>query len=144
MQLLEKQLALQRTAYGVDPSSLHGEELVDYVRMNALAAIVELTEMLTEVDGWKSWQTEREEAGEFRSDATGEKYAKEGVDVLHFVGNLLNVLPWMDDGALEQLFDAKQKENLARQREGYAGIGEEFRPADPAALMEYDRQGTMP
>lgn len=119
---LEKQLALQRTAYGADLPSYRGEDRVRSLRMNVLGAIRELTEMLELVDGWKEWQTERERAGEFHD---RDKFVAEGVDALHFLLNLL-CLAGCDDEELEQRFDAKQAENAARQRRGYGGRGNEY------------------
>lgn len=122
MDLLRRQLALQRDAYGVDPYALEGEDRAEYVRFNVLAAIKELTEMLDQVDGWKPWQTERENAGEFKDHSA---YVEEGVDVLHFLLNLLNVAR-VDESVLEHLFIQKQRKNAARQRLGYSGVGYEF------------------
>lgn len=122
MNLLRQQLALQRGTYGVDPHALQGEELVEYVRFNVLAAIKELTEMLDQVDGWKPWQTEREHAGEFKD---RHEFIEEGVDVLHFLLNLLNVSR-VEYDALIAIFTAKQRLNARRQQLGYAGVGEDF------------------
>lgn len=124
MRPLEQQLALQRSAYGIDLPSLSGEERVAYVRMNVLAAVVELTEMLDEVDAWKAWQTERSAAGSFKAGDDGVRFANEGVDVLIFVYNLLNLLPWMDEDKLQALTYDKQCENKRRQSDGYAGKGD--------------------
>lgn len=124
MRPLERQLALQRSAYGIDPPSLAGEGRVEYVRINVLAAIVELTEMLNEIDAWKAWQTERSTAGSFKAGDGGNRYANEGVDVLIFVYNLLNLLPWMDEDKLQELTYDKQSENKRRQHDGYAGKGD--------------------
>ena len=114
------QLLLQRQSYGLDPRSLKGEERVEFLRWNILAAIRELTEMLDKVDGWKPWQTERATAGEWKVDS--EQFVLEGVDVLHFIANLL-LLANCTDTELSELWEWKQNENRRRQEEGYAGVG---------------------
>lgn len=119
MNFLEKQRALQRKSFGVDPHTITGEDRVKYIRMNSLAAIAELIEALNEVDGWKDWQTERENAGSFKS---WENYVGEMVDVLHFVANLLNA-SGITEEMLRYLFEKKQEENARRQRDGYKGVG---------------------
>lgn len=126
--LLARQRRLQIEAFAVDPTKLTGEDRVEYVRMNVLAAVDELMEMLHHVNGWKNWQTERSRAGEI---ADLQAYVEEGVDVLHFVANLLNV-SGIEDDALDHLFARKQKLNARRQVEGYAGIGAAFERQETA------------
>lgn len=76
--------------------------------------------MLDEVNGWKPWQTKRKDLGfKDRNEFTGE-----GVDVLHFVANLL-LTAGVDDEELQHLFHQKQLRNLRRQEVGYAGVGKE-------------------
>lgn len=120
--LLESQLAVARQTYDVDPRQLQGEDRVEYVRYNVLAAIKELTEMLDEVDGWKPWQTERANAGDFKDHTN---YVNEGVDVILFLANLFNVA-CVDDEVLDYLIKKKQQKNTQRQKLGYAGVGAEF------------------
>lgn len=120
--LLARQRRLQIEAFAVDPRELTGEDRVEYVRMNVLALVDEAMEVLHHVDGWKNWQTDRSSAGEI---ADLQAYIGEGVDLLHFVANLLNVAG-VEDDALDHLFARKQKLNARRQAEGYAGNGAAF------------------
>ena len=77
--------------------------------------------MLDEVDGWKPWQTFREHAGEFKD---RDAFVDEGVDVLHFIANLL-LVGSTTDTELEDRFTKKQARNAARQTAGYAGVGKD-------------------
>jgi hypothetical protein len=94
-----------------------------------LAAIKELTELLDQVNGWKWWATERERAGQIRN---LEEYWEEGVDVVHFVLNLL-LVGGMNDEGLARSFALKQELNAERQRRGYSGDGAEFDRRHPDA-----------
>jgi dimeric dUTPase (all-alpha-NTP-PPase superfamily) len=70
--------ALQREVF-VDPEALAPEALLAWTREMVLAMIVEATEVLNEVPGWKSW---RPHPGD------RERYIEELVDVVHFAGAL--------------------------------------------------------
>jgi hypothetical protein len=105
-----------------DPFELEGEEKVEFIRWNILAAIRELTEMLNLVDGWKPWQTKRDNVGTFKD---RDDFVEEGIDVLHFVGNLLNAAH-ATDAELSGAFREKQRINAERQATGYAGDGKDW------------------
>lgn len=113
---------LQRQSYDVDPRELTGEERVEFVRWNVLAAMRELGEALNQVNGWKPWQTERDEAGKLKD---RDEFVEELVDVLHFLGNLLLVASVSDD-ELDEIWKRKQFVNAKRQELGYEGVGKEF------------------
>lgn len=120
---LVEQYVNQRTAYGVNPPMLSGEEKVEFIRWNILAALRELTEMLNLVDGWKPWQQQRDSAGEFKD---RNEFVEEGVDVLHFVANLLLTAGCFDH-ELSEVWAEKQRVNAARQAGGqYGGVGKEW------------------
>lgn len=121
--LLDQRL-LQRIAYERDPQTLTGEDRAYFATWNVLAAIVELVEMLTNVAGWKPWDSVHrgEEAGKIEQP---DDFREEGVDVLHFIANLL-LLVGTTDEELSAVFKDKQARNLARQRTGYDGSGKDF------------------
>ena len=104
---------LQRIAYGVKPSDLEGDARAQFFHGQGFAAMVELAEMSQEI-GWKPWGSDR--------GLDRERYLKEGVDVLHFIANLL-CLAGITDKELNQAYNAKMRTNLARQQQqgGYAG-----------------------
>lgn len=104
---------LQIEAYGQDPTLLTGEDRVEYIKWNVLAAIDELMEMLGEV-GWKNWATSRH----VNEDAAG----GEMIDLLHFASNLLLALHW-DDEKLNTAYLAKMSKNRTRMASGtYDGV----------------------
>lgn len=120
---LTDQRLLQRTAFQRDPAALSGEELVEFVRWNTLAAVVELGEMLEPVRGWKPWDTKhRGDAAGINDSEAREKFVDEGVDVLHFIANLL-LTAGVTDAELSEAFKRKQDKNRARQESGYDGRG---------------------
>lgn len=101
---------LQRQSFGVDPATLEGAELAAYIRWNVLAAIDELMEMLHEVD-WKPWTVTEDGI------RNPQAFRGEGVDVLHFVANLL-VAGRCTDAELSALYEAKQQTNRKRMASG--------------------------
>lgn len=112
--LLSTQI-LQRQSFGVDPATLEGAELAEYIRWNQLAAIDELMEALHEVD-WKPW-TVTEDGFRNRDAFVGEL-----VDVLHFVANML-VAAKCSDEELTDRYAEKQDKNRARMAsKTYDGI----------------------
>jgi dimeric dUTPase (all-alpha-NTP-PPase superfamily) len=114
MKLLEKQRQLQVQSFGTDPYDLSGDDLVEFVRWNVLAATDELHEALNVLSGWKPW-SDAEPAI-----ADRDAYVEELVDVMHFVGNLL-LAAGVTDRELEQAYDEKARKNAERQEEGYTG-----------------------
>lgn len=106
---------LQKSAYDTDPPLLRGEEWRAYMRWNTLAAQVELGEAIQEVP-WKPWAVDLEPTQEELL-----KFAKEQVDVLHFIGNMLCAAGVTDD-VLSNLYLEKMRINEARQATGtYTG-----------------------
>lgn len=115
---LASTIELQRTAYGIDPPALTGDERADYVLMNLWAAVDELGEFSHHV-AWKPWATGR--GNILNWDAA----VDELVDVAHFIANLACVLG-VDDEIWERRYQVKQDRNAARMASGtYAGKGTE-------------------
>jgi hypothetical protein len=110
---LEETATLQREAYGVDPSTLEGAALADFVIWNVVAATDELHEMLDEVS-WKPWVTERGHKDKAAA-------IHELVDVAHFVANLAVAMGCTDE-EWTRIYREKMAVNRARQRAGYDGI----------------------
>jgi hypothetical protein len=107
---LESTKALQRDTFGI-PFDPHNDRRVAMtVKENVLPAIVELTELLSEVS-WKYWAHDAPFVNRL-------EVIREAVDVMHFVGNILVAMDVTDD-EWEREYMAKQAENRRRQREGY-------------------------
>jgi hypothetical protein len=98
-------------SFDVDPGQLEGDDRANYVMWNVLAATDELHEALANV-GWKPWATDRS--------IDREMLARELVDVLHFVGNLL-LVSGVDPEELWSMYANKVRVNAERQRSGYTG-----------------------
>lgn len=105
------QRKLQSEAYDIDPTTLEGEELAEFVRWNVLAAIDELAEVLHECKGWKPWSTREVEVD-------GDAMLAELVDVQHFINNLA-LVAGADDESFTEAYREKSEINLERQQEGY-------------------------
>lgn len=88
------------------------EILMSQVRMNVLALISELMEMLDET-GWKPWASSNH--------INAEAYKAEIVDAWHFLMNLM-ILGGMTADDLHAGYLAKHAKNRARQEEGYDGV----------------------
>lgn len=111
---IELQRKLQLEAFDVDPATLDGEELADFVRWNVLAAVDELCEALHEVKGWKPWsKLEPDRLAVQQSDLLAEL-----VDVQHFINNLV-LVAGADDETFAEAYERKSEINLERQQEGY-------------------------
>jgi hypothetical protein len=118
---------LQIQSFGGDPAALEGEELVEYIRWNMLAAIDELMEALHEVH-WKPWA--KGERGFRNRDA----FVNEIVDLLHFSSNCLVAAKCSDD-ELSARYALKQQTNRARMASGtYDGVKEKC----PVCQRAYD------
>lgn len=114
---LDSTRELQVMSFGTDPAALEGEDLVQYIRWNELAAIDELMEALHEVK-WKPWTV-----GE-RGFKDRNAFVNELVDVLHFVGNMLVAAKCSDD-ELSARYALKQATNRQRMASGtYDGVKE--------------------
>lgn len=107
------QRELQKMHNGYDIEDQNIITRIDNVRLNVLAAIKELTEVL-DCCGWKPWATSRHFAF---SDMQ-----KELIDVWCFVMNLM-LHAGMDADALDTLYAEKMEINRERARNGYLGFG---------------------
>lgn len=99
--ILQRQLNKQRHV-GQNPRTMDRDQLAEYVRLNVLCAIKELTEVLDEI-GWKPWATSQH--------FNREKFAREIADVQMFLDNLkLAILApgegqrWLTTEQLDQMF----------------------------------------
>jgi dimeric dUTPase (all-alpha-NTP-PPase superfamily) len=111
-QVMAQQLELQRESFKVDPRNLLPDERAGYVQAMALAAIVELGEVMQEVS-WKPWA----DAEFFNRDA----YLEELIDVLHFWMNLVLVATDKPEELLSA-YMRKHDVNAQRQADGYTGL----------------------
>jgi hypothetical protein len=109
--LLNKQERAQRAVYGHDPGALKGEQLIEYIRLNVLAATDELHEVLRET-GWKTWR--KEDYG-FVNRA---RYIDELADVLLFFLNLC-LAQRVTGRELAVALAKKWRLNASRQKAGY-------------------------
>lgn len=111
---LESTYALQREAFKMQlPLAPNTNYLADYVVMNHSALVSEASELLAEF-GWKSW-------AEPRGWVNRENALKEAVDVAHFLANILCAIGVTDE-EWSTAYQAKQKVNRRRQRDGYDGV----------------------
>jgi hypothetical protein len=104
---------IQTTGYGHDLPMLTdgpgpGDVRAEYFKDNAWATVCELVEMAGEV-GWKSWGTDRT--------LDRERFIGEGVDALHFVGNLLAMVDCTDE-ELNEAYEKKYFKNWQRLKSG--------------------------
>lgn len=109
---IEKTKYLQEEFYGQKFEDFDHEQLVDWVRINILAAEDELHEALGEIS-WKPWAS----AKYFNREA----YLGEIVDVMHFIANLLAGAQITDE-ELNAAYLEKMERNRERQRQGYTGV----------------------
>lgn len=103
---------LQEQWYGKNFETFTHQELVEWVRINILAAEDELHEALAEIS-WKPWAS----AEFFHREA----FLGEIVDVLHFIGNLLAGAD-ITDYELNSAYSEKMERNRERQRSNYTGL----------------------
>ena len=106
---LESTRRLQQDVFGRFSVGTH-EAVAAGVKDNVLPLIVEAVELLNEVS-WKYWA--HDEPFVRRAEVLNE-----AVDIAHFLGNIL-VEIGVTDEEWEEAYQAKQKENERRQREGY-------------------------
>lgn len=111
--MYEAQRALQIEAYGADPTTLTGDEAVQFIKDMNLALQDELHELLGEV-GWKPWATSRH--------INHDMAKAELVDAWHFFMNLMLILGMTPDELFDRYME-KRKRNSERQEEGYDGVG---------------------
>lgn len=123
---LQAQYRLEVGYFHNDPAALTPEERKDFVRWNAYALEDELHEATQEV-AWKPWASTLH--------FNREKYMKELVDVMFFLGNLICVAAKQEDmgpGVMHTfivelademwaMYQDKVQENKRRMTEGYDG-----------------------
>lgn len=109
--IFEEQNKLQ-SHYGFVPAGMSDEEVIDYLRWNALALHAEVSEMTQEF-GWKPWAKSQY----INRDAL----VGEGVDVLKFLLNMLLAVG-VTPAELFEKFTLKTAVNYERQRNGYTGL----------------------
>ena len=110
--IFERQLELQRSAFGIDPGALPLEQRVAYVDWNLTALGQELAEARDEI-AWKNW------ASDYGTFINTPELLGEMADALHFFVNVLLAV----DSTPEELYDAytrKRAVNARRQAEGYS------------------------
>jgi dimeric dUTPase (all-alpha-NTP-PPase superfamily) len=126
-EMFHAQWKLQRESFGVDPLRMHGEERMEYIRMNFIAIIKELGELLDET-GWKPWASSNHVNCDL---AVGE-----GVDAWHLFMNLMLAVSGIEiapdsDGRIEiqrfvdhfvMRYFGKNEVNAQRQEDGYDGV----------------------
>lgn len=117
---LESTAALQREAFGLDPTPRDPAEVAGTLKENILAAFVELAETSVEFS-WKYWAVD---APFFNR----ERIIGELVDVNHFVANMLVAVGCTDE-EWEKAYQAKQEKNRRRMASGTysaqkGGLGE--------------------
>ena len=110
--IFHKQRELQTSSYGVDPSTLDGEDRRRYIVDMTTALTDELHEALAET-GWKPWATSRH----FNRSA----YLDELIDALHFLINLM-LVAGTDADEITRRYLEKNARNAARQQAGYDGV----------------------
>lgn len=109
--LLREQERVQREAMRIDPRTLKGEERIEYIRTNVLAAQAELIEVLNET-GWKPWKTV--DYGRVNRQA----YLDELADVFIFLLNLC-LVGQITGRDLATAIVKKWRINRRRQKNGY-------------------------
>lgn len=123
--LIDAQRSLQgeiyerhKRKYKHDPqvAAVWSDELLDAVRFNEEAIRQEFAEILDRLP-WKRWKQYAKHVRVTDEDRLELKY--EGIDVLHFVVNLLIALGFESWDEVERWYVAKNKENLDRQERGY-------------------------
>jgi dimeric dUTPase (all-alpha-NTP-PPase superfamily) len=108
--MMQHQLELQCSSFGVNPTELVDEKRDEFIRWNVIALTDELHEALNEVK-WKPWA---EGHGFVDRDA----YVKELIDAWHFLMNLLLAANVSAEEFNDRYF-AKARVNADRQAAGY-------------------------
>lgn len=114
--MMYAQQDLQRRAYGHDAGTMSPEELMAYIRDNALALTDEVHEALNET-GWKPWATSNH--------INTQAYLGELIDAWHFLMNMMLATGIRPEVLADRLYDGymmKQARNAKRQLDGYDGV----------------------
>lgn len=111
-QMIERQLALQISTFGVDPARMDAETRASYITDQALGAHDEISEALEHV-GWKSWAQSRH--------FVREEFASEAIDLLMYTLNFL-LVAGMTAQEINDAHRVKVERVAARQRDGYRGV----------------------
>lgn len=111
---LEGTKELQEKAYGHELPKTEIPDIVDWAKINHIAALAELQEALDEVS-WKPWAS-----AEF---VNRESYIGELVDALHFIANML-VGVGCTDQELSVQYAEKMHRNYERMKKGYDGVSD--------------------
>lgn len=105
-QIFYRQLGLQKHLHqGTDPKDMEPARRSEYVRMQILALQAELFEMLDEI-AWKAWSSDKEKFNR-------EAFIREGIDVAHFLINLL-LAAGVDADEFFRVFKEKNDVNWLR------------------------------
>lgn len=110
---LEDARAQQIETFGVDPTTLTGDALADFVRLNALATTGELHELLNTIQ-WKTWKADQGEALETRQEQLAEL-----VDVMAFVANIALALGFTSTQEVSSMI--RHKQAVVRERQANSG-----------------------
>ncbi len=110
--IFDRQLALQRESFGVDPLNLPDAEKLKFLDWNLTAMVQEIAEARDEF-AWKPWAVDQYEW--IRRDDV----VRELVDVLHFLVNGFLACGADADEVLARYF-AKARVNADRQASGYS------------------------
>jgi dimeric dUTPase (all-alpha-NTP-PPase superfamily) len=113
MKWLESTAELQVNYFGGHPAELPPLDRIDWARNMVLGLIVEATEVLAEVKGWKWWDMGDPDV--FDRDA----YLEELVDVVHFVGALA-IAANVTDEEWTAAYARKTEINKQRRRDHHA------------------------
>ena len=108
---VDLQHSLQVDSFAIDPVTMEGEELAQFITWNAWALVSELDELLRNVQ-WKPWAVRR---GLIKDK---EEAKKELADMMHFFGNLVLAFK-VDPDELADAYARKVEINRERQLVGY-------------------------
>lgn len=131
-EIFERQLRLQTESFGISPGHLVGPDRYTYLLNNFEAVADELAEMRAET-AWKMWAKYPVETGSFLD---RDAFVKEGVDLLHFLINLL-LIAGCDAQEMYDRYMAKAQVNAERQANNYDGVSTKC-PACGRGLDEPD------
>lgn len=109
--LFDRQLELQVSAFGINPSALTLEQRCEFIDWNLTAIVQEIGEARDEI-AWKPWAKDRYQ---FINEV---ELIGEMVDVLHFFINVCLALGVEPDTLLHRYLD-KRAVNEQRQADGY-------------------------